>query len=354
MRDIGLGVIVVTFNSGGEAVDCVESLAAAGAAVGVTLRIVVVDNASTDDTVARLRDWGDGSAPYGPPNDAPFDIEPVPKPLSIVEAPAGTAADPASRLVLLRNPVNAGFAGGVNVGLAYLAALPDIDHYWVLNPDSLVPPETLDALANALPQAGRYALMGGRMTYVDPPDKIQIDGGVVNRRTGVVSGINLGKRHADTPMPSPDDLDFVMGGSMIASRAFVEAVGPMREAYFLYYEEVDWAMRRGDLPLRCCVGLRVYHRAGSSIGSPNPTRRASPFSLYFKHRGRIMFTRRFFPRSLPIAWAYSMAYAARLLRHGAVAETQAVLAGTFNRPPPAAIRARLDPGAARSSQGAGV
>ncbi|QIE43988.1 glycosyltransferase family 2 protein (plasmid) [Rhodobacteraceae bacterium SC52] len=237
---------------------------------------------------------------------------------------------------------------GVNRGLAYLARFPDLGHFWVLNPDSVVPPEAMTALAAHCADASPYALLGGRVTYLDRPDVIQIDGGLVNRRTGVTGNLALGASHAATPPPDPAQLDFIMGASMIASRAFYEAVGPMREDYFLYYEEVDWAMRRGDLPLAYCAGLRIYHRAGSSIGSPTLSRIASPFSLYFKHRGRIRFQRRFFPRNLPFAYAYTLAYAARLLvQHRAPAHAAAVLRGGFGLSAPASVRDRLSPDAAK-------
>lgn len=347
MRDIGLGVVIVTFGSGNEAVDCVESLLASADAAGIGLRIVLVDNASPDDTVARLRAWASGAAPYARPGDLSFALDPVAKPLALAEGGPDLPARAPDRLTLLQSGVNRGFAGGVNLGLAYLARFDDIAHFWVLNPDSVVPPEALAALAGALPAVGDYALMGGRVTYLDPPDMIQIDGGTVNRRTGVTGNLNLGRRHAETPPPSAEDLDFVMGASMIASRRFYETVGPMREDYFLYYEEVDWAMRRGDLPLVYCEGLRIHHRAGSAIGSPTLARIASPFSLYFKHRGRMMFLRRFFPGAVATGYAYTLAYAARLLlRHRAPAEARAVLLGAFGLAPPEPVRARLGGAAA--------
>ncbi|MBL9058829.1 MAG: glycosyltransferase family 2 protein, partial [Mangrovicoccus sp.] len=351
MHDLSLGVVIVTFNSGSEAVDCAESLLAAAAAAGVALRVALVDNASSDDTVDQLRDWAAGRAPYAPPADLPFAPLPLPKPLALVEGDPDLAPDPIAagdhRIALLHSGVNRGFAGGVNVGLAYLARFPDIGHLWVLNPDSVVPPEALVALAARLGTGVPYALLGGRVAYVRPADMIQIDGGTVNRRTGVTGNLNLGLPDSTTPPPDPAAIDFIMGANMVASRAFYEAVGPMREDYFLYYEEVDWAMRRGDLPLVYCEGFRIYHRAGSAIGSPTLSRIATPFSLYFKHRGRMMFLRRFFPRNAPFGYAFTLAYAARLLvRHRAPAEARAVIAGAFGLAPPAAVRARLGPRAA--------
>jgi len=343
----GVGVVIVTFNSGSEAVDCAETLLASAAAAGAALRVVLVDNASGDDTVARLRDWASGAVPYAVPADLPFAHTPVPKPLALAEGGPDLAAVPDQRLALIRTGVNRGFAGGVNAGLAYLAGFADLGHFWVLNPDSVVPPGSVAALAARLADPAPYALLGGRVTYYDAPDRIQIDGGTVDWRTGVTGNLGLGRSDTATPPPDPGRIDFIMGANMVASRAFYDAVGPMREDYFLYYEEVDWAMRRGALPLAWCAGFRIHHRAGSAIGSPTPGRPASPFSLFFKHRGRMRFLRRFRPRNLPVGAAFTLAYAARLvLRDRAPAHAAAVLRGAFGLAPPRDVRARLSPEAA--------
>jgi GT2 family glycosyltransferase len=128
---------------------------------------------------------------------------------------------------------------------------------------------------------------------------------------------------------------------MVASRRFYEAAGPMPEDYFLYYEEVDWALRRGALPFAYCPGAIVYHRAGTAIGSPTMGRPASPFSLYFKHRGRLRFIRRHFPMSLPLAFGYSAAKAMQLLLKGYPVESWTILTASLGLPPARKIRKRL-------------
>lgn len=326
-----LGVILVAYNSADVILDCLETLLAA--AGDTALRVVVVDNASTDGSGAAVADWAAGRGTYVPPADLPFPHVPVPKPL------------PEGVLTVLAAGVNGGFAAGVNLGLAHLAADPAIDRFWILNPDSVVPPGTPAAFATHDP--GPFALMGGRVTYYDQPNMIQIDGGTLNRRTGVTGNLNLGRSIADISPPEASALDFVMGASMIASRAFYERAGPMPEEYFLYYEEVDWAMCRGNLPLAICPQARVYHRAGTAIGSPTLGRPASPFSLYFKHRGRMRFVRRHLPQSRITAWAYTLAKLAQYRLKGWKDEAQAVLAGARDAPPPPAIRARLSAEAAR-------
>lgn len=338
-----LGVVIVSFNSSDVILDCLESLLAAP---GVALHVVVVDNASTDGTPETLEAWAAGRVPYAAPADLPFALAPAPKPLRLT-SPEAEPPPAAPALTLIRAGVNGGFAAGVNLGLAELARHPGINRFWVLNPDSVAPPDTPRAFATHAAPGGRFSLMGGRVTYLDPPDQIQSDGGAINRLTGVTHNRHLGRSFAATPAPDADGLDFIPGSSMVASRRFYEAVGPLREEYFLYYEEVDWALRRGDLPLAFCPGARIYHRAGTAIGSPTLARIASPFSIYFLYRGRLRFMRRFFPRALPLAWAYALAKAGQIALKGYRAEARALLAACLGLPPPKAVRARLAPEAGR-------
>lgn len=339
MQQPRLGVVIVTFNSEDVILDCLESLLASD---GVALDIVIVDNASGDTTVDLLQDWAAGRVPYSAPADIPFALRPCPKPLAL----DGSSNQGPHSVVLLQSGINAGFAAGVNVGLAHLAALPAIDRFWVLNPDSVTPPQSAIAFAShPIPPVG-FSLMGGRVLYLDDPATIQIDGGTINRRTGITGNIGLGAPHPSTPAPDPAQMDFITGASMVASRQFYDRAGPMPEDYFLYYEEVDWAMQRGDLALIYCPGGIVYHRAGTAIGSATLNRPASPFSLYFKHRARLRFMRRYFPRAVIFAHAYSVAKAVQLLLKGYPVEARTMLGASFGRPPSTSIRDRLSPEAA--------
>jgi len=322
-----LGVVLVTYNSADVILDCLETLLGAALADGTALRVVVVDNASTDITRAKLAAWVSGKVAYTPPHDLPFAFRPR-------SSPVGAEA-----VTILKADINGGFAAGVNIGLAHLFADPAIARVWILNPDSVVPPGTPAAFATHDP--GPFSLMGGRVTYYNRPDIIQNDGGTLNRWTGVTGNLNLFKPIKVTPPPDAADLDFITGASMVASRAHYAKAGPMREDYFLYYEEVDWAMRRGDLPLALCPGARVYHHAGTAIGSPTYGRPASPFSLYFKHRARLMFVRRHLPGRWVTAWAYTLAKAAQFRLKGWRVEERALLAGARGAEPPADVRARL-------------
>lgn len=340
MTSSPLGVVIVSFNGSDVILPCLETLFSAAEQDGTPLRVVVVDNASSDGTPTLVADWAAGRHRLEPPEDLPFAHHPPRLPLD----PEGPR-----RLEVLEAGSNGGFAAGVNLGLARLFADPQIARVWVLNPDSVVPPGTPRAFATTGDE--HFALMGGRITFYEAPDMLQSDGGRIGRWTGVTHNIHHFQSAARTPEPNAAALDFISGASLVVSRRFYETRGPMPEEYFLYYEEVAWAKSRGDLPLRRIAGAPIYHRGGSTIGSGIPGRPASPFSLYFMYRARMIFLRRFYPAAQPTAWLYIIAKLCQFRLKGWHAEAEALLAGARRGPPPAAVRARLDPEAARRAFG---
>ena len=301
-----LGIVVVAYNASDVIRDCLETLLAASDGA----HVVVVNNASTDNTWKVLEDWAEGRDGYAPEN-LPFPIKTVSKPLR------------SDKIHLINAPQNGGFAAGVNIGLKHCLAVPQIDRVWVVNPDTLTPPGTPEAIANA---PSGFAMMGGRILYAAPPYRIQIDGGTIDKWTGVTGNLNLGAAR-DTAPSAPDDMAFISGASMVASRTFIEAAGPMPEEYFLYYEEVDWALKRGNLPLTYCKEAVVYHHAGTAIGSPRLDAPPSPFSAYYKHRARMMFLKRHLPASVPVGYLYGVAKAAQFLFRGHRSLSWAILCG---------------------------
>lgn len=325
-----LGVAIVAFHSSDVILPCLDSLFASN---GVALRVVVIDNASGDDTVALVRAWASRRSAAEPA-------------FTFAERPTGDAAPPSATLTLLRSDFNGGYGYGVNAGLRLLLRDRALHMFWVLNPDCVVPPHTAAAYVQAGAD-GQFALMSGRTVYCEEPDRIQSDGGRISRWTGVCSSVNSGRARDRTALPDPATIDFLTGGNVVASRRFIERAGLMPEDYFLYYEEVDWAMRRGDLPLRLAEDAVVRHHVGTAIGSGTDSRRASPLSNYFNFRNRIRFLRRYRLWAIPFGLAHAAAKSAQLLLHGAPAEARAALAGAFGLPPPPAVRARIAPGKAR-------
>lgn len=319
-----IGVAIVTYASADVIAACLESLFAAD---HPDLTIVVCDNASPDDTVKRIRHTAlaAGRAVTEAPADGP------PWPLDGV----------GRGITLLRRERNAGFAAGVNACLSALLAERHLDLFWILNPDCAVAPDAPRALARTAAAAGPFGLIAGRTLYRAAPHRIQSDGGRLRPLTLVVSQVNQGALPDAAAFPDPATLDFVSGANLVASRTFVERAGFMREDYFLYFEEVDWALRRGNLPIVACPEARVFHEGGTAIGSGRVDRRASAFANYFNYRNRIRFAWRFRRLGLPGAYAYALAKAVQLSLLGAFDEAVAILAGTHQLPPPRAIARRL-------------
>lgn len=339
-----LGVCIVTYNAADVITGCLETLFAAE---NVRLRVVVVDNASSDDTVAHIRSWAGGTIPAELPPNMPFEPLPRHRSFTLHEAVPGILLANDTILTVLHASVNGGFAAGVNLGLSHLVQDLEIDRFWILNPDCVVPPGTPAILATHPTPSGGFALMGGRIGYLSPPGVIQSDGGRIDRLTGATININRGLAAADTPPPSTTTLDFISGASMVASRAFLEQAGSVPEDYFLYYEEVDWALRRGALPLLYCNDAPVYHHAGSAIGSGSVERASTDFSVYFLYRARMRFVRRHCPWSLPTTYIYALARAGQHVLRGQWAQLIALLRAINGFGPPKAVRSRLSPEAAR-------
>jgi len=131
------------------------------------------------------------------------------------------------------------------------------------------------------------------------PKLVQAQGGMTyNRWTGRVSRIapclveDLDSR--------PARMDYVNGASTLASRSFLETIGLMEESYFLYFEELDWAMRaKGKFALGYSRDSVIYHKEGATIGSKRDRRERSLVSEQYLSRNRVLFTRRFLPWALP-------------------------------------------------------
>lgn len=321
-----IGVVIVSYCSGDVIGACLDSLMVSDLP---DLRIVVCDNASPDNSVEVLKDWAKAAG------------------ANLLEHFAGDTAPPLlqqkSDVVLTHAPANLGFAGGVNLGIKSLYPQQDIDLFWVLNPDCVVAPDCAAAYAAAAQATAGFSLMGGRTLYLEEPNHIQSDGGRVNRWTGICHNMNQGLLPDQATPPGADSLDFISGANVVASRVFIDQAGLMIEDYFLYYEEVDWAARRGALPLRFCPEALVYHHGGTSIGSGTVTRRASGFSNYFNYRNRMRFIRRFNWPALPVAYVYSLLKVGKLLLLGALSEASGAFRGLHDLPPDPRTRDKLAP-----------
>lgn len=332
-------VVILNWRGWQDTIACLDSLFSAASG---SMRVVVCDNASGDDNLERIAAWADGDLEperFKHPRLSRLlghiDERPRWQRLSRTQAEAGDA-DPASKLLLVDNESNLGFAAGNNVGLRFALSQPDMDCVWLLNNDTLVEPDCHAQMRRQLALHGDRALCGSVIHFFDRPDIIQaIGGNRFNAFTGV-AGCSEGRFLHESDFAGVDTaeaaVDYLSGCSMLLPRAFLEEVGLMGEDYFLYYEEIDWFVRNDRrFPLVIAEHARLYHREGSSIGSPGWQRPASRFADSHLYRSRLIFMRKHRRAWLPLCYLVAFLDVGKQLLRGRFGNATAVLSVLLGR-----------------------
>lgn len=177
---------------------------------------------------------------------------------------------------LVASPDNRGFAAGNNLGLATeLEGRPTPAFHALLNPDTEIEPGALRRLARFLEEQPEAGIVGpatelGEGNLQNTAFRFP---GIVNAfdealHLGLVSRLAARWRLQPPPRQEPHPCDWLSGGCLVVRREVVAAVGPMDEGYFLYYEEIDWLRRAGELGFSCWYvpAARIVHHAGASTG----------------------------------------------------------------------------------------
>jgi GT2 family glycosyltransferase len=195
---------------------------------------------------------------------------------------------------------NLGYGGGVNAWLRPLLDRPGWPAAWVLNPDTEPAP---DALAELAAYAARWdkAMVGSRLVPTNHPDRVHSRGLRWSKGRAVACSVDLRAPGHIEPDPQNVDarLDSPSGASMYVTRRCIEQIGLMDEAYFLFFEDLEWGLRAKRLS---GVGYAhrsiVVHTGGTTIGSSIDPSHQSALSVYLEYRNSILFVRKTFPRWL--------------------------------------------------------
>jgi GT2 family glycosyltransferase len=268
--------------------------------------VVVCDNDSSDGSCEQIRCWAAGeiAATAANPGLARLSEPPAEKPirLAFYPGPQSSLSEPCSDspLVLIQTGSNLGFAGGCNVGLRYALAR-GCDYAWLLNNDTVVERDALTRLVERMDAEQQLGICGSVLLDYGAEQNVQALGGrrYSAWRARVLDHAKLLWR-AETELPL-QPIDYVHGASMLVSRRFLQSVGLMEEAYFLYFEELDWATRaRGHFELGYAPRSVVYHKEGVSIGTNAQRLARSPLAEHYAARNRVLFTRKFYPALVPV------------------------------------------------------
>ena len=237
-------VIIVNYRTPALALECLRALGAQRAALRGG-RAVVVDNRSDDGSVAAL-------------------------------AAAIESEGWSDWVELLPMPRNGGFAYGNNAGLGRARELdPAFAVAILLNPDAVVDAGCVAALCAFIEAHPDVGIAGASIS--SPEGRLERSAHRWPSPLGELEGAaQLGplsralRAHAvSSELPHEAvRCDWVSGACFAIRREVLDAVGPLDEGYFLYFEEVDFC-RRARLAGWACAYVpqaRVVHHEGAATG----------------------------------------------------------------------------------------
>ena len=234
--------VVVNWNAGGLLLACARTLVEAGAG-----EIVVVDNASSDDSLERLE----------------------------------AAALPRVRVV--RAGANLGYGAGINRGVAGAGA----GHVLVCNPDLLLDEGCIRALLARLDAEPDLGIVGPRLrnpdgsTYVSGRPFPSVRDALGHAFVGLVWSRNpWSRRYLQTSWDRGDaaDVDWASGALLLVRRSAFDQLGGFDERFFMFMEDVDlcWRARQSGWRVALEPAAGAVHVVGAS-------RAARPYRMVIAH-----------------------------------------------------------------------
>jgi GT2 family glycosyltransferase len=284
MQPSHVAVVILNWNGWQDTLKCLDSLTHLE---WTNLQTIVVDNASQDDSVTRIR-----------------------------------SAFPA--VTLIENTANLGFGGGNNPGITR-ALESGADYVWLLNNDTLVSPETLRHLVTEAERDHTIGSVGSVFYDMDAPHALQVWGGSkVNLWTGL-------QRPLLSPLQGPPD--YLTAASVLLRADTLRSAGLFDEHFFMYWEDADLGLRQRSSGWRLSVAQesRVLHKENASTTSSaqGSKRSGNPRLAYMYQHSVVLFFRRHAPVPLfPILIATLLRTTKRILR-GEFRTVRALVAGTI-------------------------
>ena len=239
-------IVLLNFNSYEDTSDCLSSIRDCSYK---NLSVIVIDNASKDDSLHRLREQFD-------------------------------------ECIFIESKNNLGFAGGCNLGLKY-ALENGCDYALLLNNDTVVKPDFVEHLIEIAEQKDNVGLVGGKIYFHGSSDRVWDAGGKAKLWKGQCTRIVPEKSNISI-INEERKVDFVTGCLMLIPRQVLLQVGFLPECYFFGVEEWDYgfSVRKSGYDLWYTPKALIWHKVGGSHSDINPV-------FYYNFlRGRMLFMKR--------------------------------------------------------------
>lgn len=213
---LDVSVVIVNFNAGEFLSDAVASVFAQGVP---PVECIVVDNASRDDSIARLRSH-------------------IPDP----------------RLNILEQDSNLGFAAGCNRGIARASGA----FVLLMNPDCFLEEDSLERMVAALAENEDAGAVGPLILNADGTEQRGCRRDIPTPWQIFCVGVGLHRLMPNHPrfrsfnqlgIDLPGEVvqvQSVSGACILIRHETIEQVGLLDERYFLHFEDLDWCMRAGE------------------------------------------------------------------------------------------------------------
>ena len=237
-----LSIIIVNWNGGSLLTRCVDTIV--NSAPKVSYEIVIIDNASQDDSLAQLR-------------------------ASAVAAPMIAR----EQLRIFVNSENRGFGAANNQAFA----LTDSPFVFILNLDTEMRPGTIDTLLQKLTSDPKIGACGPRMLNADgslqvsvffsPPrvwhtflSQLWLYHLLPRRLRGELLLGGHWKHDRERPVP------MLGGAAILARREMIEEVGGFDERFHMYSEDTEWCwrIRQSDWRLMFVPEAELIHHGAQS------------------------------------------------------------------------------------------
>lgn len=219
-------IILVNYNSVEDTLECIRSLQKIDY---TNYRIIVVDNASSDD-LRELQSLCDKN-----------------------------------EIVLLRAGDNLGFAGGNNLGIRYALEHEKTDYVLLLNNDTVVKKDFLSLLVREAKCDATAGIICGTILRFDSPEEIWYKGGEILIDKGDTCHFGYGKKNSEYAVKKKY-VSFATGCLWLMPKTTVEKIGFLTEDYFLYAEDSDYCCRVLNEGLRILFVPEavIWHKVGRS------------------------------------------------------------------------------------------
>lgn len=257
-----IGLVTVTYNSGDVLKDFLDSCWAQDYP---DFHLYIIDNASTDDTITKLKQIAD------------------------------------QRVTLILNAHNLGVAEGNNQGIR--AGLADgCESILLINNDTTFPPELITRLNEG---ACKYnaEIVAPVMYYFDEPNKIWFGGGRFIRWRAWQAAHDGFRAMDDSNKYRVDRrISYAPTCCTLIHKKVFEKIGYMDERYFVYYDDTDFFFRawQANCNFFYLGTTKLYHKVSSLTGG-----HASRFTLRYITRNRVIFLRK---HTSPLMYVYSLAF----------------------------------------------